>query len=118
MDMPASLHECRSRPDDGGVQLETATSHIFEPHLASEFLAERESAGRVALRLTEIRALGRQPGAPRVEPFALVFSGPPAPVLPQATYTLEHGALGTLELFLVPIGRDAEGGVQYEAVFN
>jgi hypothetical protein len=48
--------------------------------------------------------------------FSLVFRGPRAPVLPQGTYPLAHDELEDLELFLVPIGPDAEG-MQYEAVF-
>ncbi len=47
--------------------------------------------------------------------FSLVFRGP-APALPQASYALAHEALGELELFLVPIGADADG-VRYEAAF-
>ena len=48
----------------------------------------------------------------------LVFSGPATPVLAQATYALAHDELGPMDLFLVPIGHDVEGNVQYEAVFN
>jgi hypothetical protein len=51
------------------------------------------------------------------EPFSLVFAGPAAPVLPQSIYRLENDDLGALEIFLVPIGRDA-GGTRYEAAFN
>jgi hypothetical protein len=31
---------------------------------------------------------------------------------------LEHVALGSLDIFLVPIGVDEYGGLLYEAVFN
>jgi hypothetical protein len=48
--------------------------------------------------------------------FALVFRGPVEPVLPQATYAVEHDELGRLEIFLVPIGPDG-AGMRYEAVF-
>ena len=50
-------------------------------------------------------------------PFALVFRGPAGDVLPQGTYHVEHDALGAFDLFLVPIGADADG-VRYEAVFG
>ena len=39
------------------------------------------------------------------------------PALPQRIYRLEHAELGGLDLFLVPIGRDASG-ITYEAVFT
>lgn len=49
-------------------------------------------------------------------PFSLEFVGE-GEGLPQATYSLAHGLLGTHEVFLVPI--DTEGTVtRYEAVFN
>jgi hypothetical protein len=54
-------------------------------------------------------------GRPRQQ-FALVFRGPPEPVLPQATYAVDHDELGRLEIFLVPIGPDG-AGMRYEAVF-
>ena len=50
-------------------------------------------------------------------PFSLRFAGPAEPFLPQRTYTLQHETLGTLEIFLVPIGRTANGFI-YEAVFT
>ncbi|MDX6508976.1 MAG: hypothetical protein QOG81_728, partial [Gaiellaceae bacterium] len=37
--------------------------------------------------------------------------------LPQQIYRFDHDELGTLEIFIVPIGTD-EGGVRYEAVFT
>ncbi|MEM7221461.1 MAG: hypothetical protein AAF495_00690 [Pseudomonadota bacterium] len=50
-------------------------------------------------------------------PFALLFRGPKEPVLNQSIYPLENEAMGRLDIFLVPIGPDAEGQ-RYEAVFN
>jgi hypothetical protein len=60
-----------------------------------------------------------RPGdAPRARtPFSILFRGPLEPVLPQATYPLENDAVGTFELFIVPVGPD-EGEMQYEAVFG
>ena len=53
----------------------------------------------------------------RAEPFSLVLRGPRTPLLPQATYALRHPHLGKIELFLVPVGQDAEA-TRYEALFN
>jgi hypothetical protein len=100
------------------VRLEEATLATFEPHLATDFRLDPGSGPPIEVRLTEVRALGLQRGAPRVEPFVLVFSGPATPVLAQATYALAHDELGPMDLFLVPIGHDVDGNVQYEAVFN
>ena len=53
----------------------------------------------------------------RRAPFSIVFRGPATPILPQRIYRLEHPALGTFDLFLVPIGPD-ECGMRYEAIFT
>jgi hypothetical protein len=53
----------------------------------------------------------------RAEPFSLILRGPATPFLPQGTYALRHPRLGPIELFLVPIGRDAQAA-RYEVTFN
>ena len=99
--------------------MDDLTGQMFLPHVGSEFRVEGPASGDdVSLRLSAVRDLGRQPNAPRVKPFALEFAGPPEPRLEQRIYRLEHDTLGSLEIFLVPIGFDAAGGLQYEAVFN
>ena len=72
--------------------------------------------GEAHFELVECRRLRDVEGQMR-EPFALLFRGPAQPVLGQRMYRLEHAQAGVLELFLVPVGRDAQS-VQYEAVFN
>ena len=51
------------------------------------------------------------------QPFTLVFRGPKTPVLSQRMYPIEFQELGTLEIFIVPVGPD-ESGMQYEAIFT
>jgi hypothetical protein len=55
--------------------------------------------------------------SPRVAPFAIELAGPATPMLPQAIYPVVHPQHGRLELFVVPIARDAEH-VRYEVIFN
>lgn len=50
-------------------------------------------------------------------PFSLEFLCEGQSPLPQATYALAHGLLGTHELFLVPIAHE-KTATRYEAVFN
>ena len=59
---------------------------------------------------------GRGPEGEERLQFSLVFRAPVTRVWPQGTYPLAHEELGELELFLVPLGADADG-VRYEAVF-
>jgi hypothetical protein len=59
---------------------------------------------------------GPGPAGQHRRQFSLVFHAPTSEVWHQGTYELRHQDLGELELFLVPIGTDAEG-VLYEAAF-
>jgi hypothetical protein len=100
--------------------LEALTLQSFAPHVGSDFfLPEAEG---VSLTLVEAKAAtahmgdGRRPPLPR-EPFTLLFRGPARPILPQRIHRLEHPVLGTLEIFIVPVGPNL-GGIGYEAVFS
>jgi hypothetical protein len=55
--------------------------------------------------------------SPRSEPFAIELAGPANPLLPQAIYPVVHPQHGRLDLFVVPISRDAMQ-VRYEVIFN
>lgn len=103
---------------DVSIDLATVSAATFAAEVGSVFRVVSPGAPDVPLRLVEVEARGRQPHAPRVEPFSLVFAGPPEPRLVQRTHRLEHQVLGALEIFLVPIGQDASGGILYEATFN
>ena len=94
--------------------IEHLTRSHFEPHVGDAFTVSAGEAD-IPLVLKVAKPLGtalREGGA-----FSLSFAGPASPVLPQATYRLSHGALGALELFIVPVGRDQES-VFYEAIFT
>ncbi len=95
------------------------TPVIFGVALGSSFdvLPAPGEAG-IELVLHDVIAHSPSPGAPRAQPFSLIFLGPAGQHLPQATYTLRHAELGTLDVFLVPIGPAADGRHQYEAAFN
>ena len=91
--------------------LETFTAETFKPLLHERFVLDAGDR-RVDLALVEVTE-SAAPGANRSAQFSIVFSGPSDPILPQATYELEHPELGAFELFLVPIAAD-----RYEAVFT
>ena len=50
-------------------------------------------------------------------PFSLIFRNTAPVLFPQQTYSVTHGVLGVMGIFLVPIARDAEGFL-YQAVYN
>jgi len=58
-----------------------------------------------------------RPGGLSYEQFTLVWLGPADRLLPQRMYWFENPTLGRFELFIVPVGHDANG-IRYEAQFN
>lgn len=92
----------------------TVTIDHFVP-LRGMFFDIQTSDGAVPLTLNKVEAAGstgRAGGA-----FSLLFVAPKGPWLPQATYPVKHPTLGTMEIFLVPIGPLAEGN-GYQAIFG
>jgi hypothetical protein len=98
------------------TDLSLLTAADFQ-HLADREFARavREGEPPVSLTLVEVRE-GRHPLVGR-HPFALFFTGPPHLLLAQGGHPLRHPVLGEFELFLVPIGKDADAA-RYEAVFG
>lgn len=108
--VPPAPREPMPSADD--LRLET-----FQPHLGETFRLRLEGLQPLALELVEARGEGGDSDSR--EPFSLLFLGPPEPVLDQMIRRLDHDRLGTLHLFLVPLGPDRERqGVLYEAVFS
>ena len=100
--------------------LERLTAAEFEPLVGNGFVAARLGREGVPAELLEVRLLRElptQPGASPRKPFALMFRLRTPDQLPQGMFALSHERLDRLELFLVPVGRDADG-LLLEAVFN
>ncbi|MGN6258719.1 MAG: DUF6916 family protein [Solirubrobacterales bacterium] len=91
------------------------TLETFRPAVGEAFRVGGEGGARVELLLVEASPQDAGPHAPR-PPFSLLFNGPAEPLLAQGTYRFEHGSLGVMEIFIVPLGQDEHGSV-YEAFF-
>ena len=96
--------------------LQDLTHASFEEHLNTPFRVHFGGEAPLEVVLYQVR-LHEAHGGPRKQPFSLYFQGPRQPVLPQQIYRLEHEKMGTMEIFLVPIGPEGQG-MGYEAVFN
>ena len=95
------------------MPLETLTIEVFRRRLNETFqLAGPRSV--LDLVLAEVEDIGD--GYSR-RAFSLLFTAPPQPVMPQATYRLDNPATGPLDIFLVPLG-PKDGVFRYQAVFT
>ncbi len=92
------------------------TRDEFEKCLRNTFRIRDGVVNPPDLELIEVSA-PRVSAAPNGRPFSLLFRAPGSLVMPQRIYSLEHDGLGTLSIFLVPVGQDP-AGMRYEAVFN
>ena len=95
--------------------LRSFTIETFAPLVGEAFRIRPDDASSLEANLISAEPHGGRAGDSRT-PFSIVFRGPSQPVLAQMTYRMEHAALGSFELFIVPIGPD-ETGMRYEAIF-
>jgi hypothetical protein len=97
------------------MMLDKVTKETFDPVKGGVF-GLRHDGATITLELSAVLGT-RLKGAATREQFSLHFRGPTTPLLPQQIYRLQHQDIGVLDIFLVPIGRDATGMI-YEAVFT
>lgn len=103
--------------------LDQLTVSDFIGHVNAAFRVNIGSGDVIDLELIEAKAIGegRRPDSPgiRQQPFSLIFRGPRDRLLPQRIYPVEHPTLGTLTIFLVPLGPEGDPmGLHYQAIFN
>lgn len=98
-------------------RLENLTLESFAPHVEEVFPLQLGDGSQCELRLTEATELKSSSGAPRQDPFSLVFGGARELQLPQGTYNVDHPVLGKLPLFLTPIMPD-QTSTYFESIFN
>lgn len=97
--------------------LEELTAEDFQAQLGSTFDTAVAAGRTLALELVEARVTGGAWKAGGRTAFALLFRGPAEAPLHQGTFRMRHAVLGELDVFLVPVARQADG-FRYEAIFN
>jgi GNAT superfamily N-acetyltransferase len=94
--------------------IDTLSKERFVGMVGSRFSASRDDINSFEIDLVDIVDHGSTVSQAQ---FSLMFVGrADAPAL-QGVYTLQNEELGSFELFLVPVARDAQG-LHYEAVVN
>lgn len=104
----------------GQLMLNEVTHAAFAEFVGDPFRFELAAGHFVEATLSEATLLTNAQAARtdgRRAPFSLIFRVPASQTLAQRIYTLEHAKLGRLEIFLVPVGREA-GNLVLEAIFN
>lgn len=99
------------------MDLSDLTIETFRDRVGDTF---RDTDAGIAYELRKVEDLtetARHVAEGGRTPFSVTFRGPAEPVVPQGIRPLAHDDLGELEVFLVPVARDADG-VSYEAVFT
>lgn len=101
------------------VSVETITLDDFRAHLGESFSLSTPSGQTITAQLAEVNDLGsNRPHDARLRhSFSLMFYAPATQRLSQGIYPLQHPQLGSLELFVVPVGLDARG-LQLQVIFN
>ena len=97
--------------------LDRLTSRDFSSHVGEPFAVTAPDGERLDFVLTEVGEHGAAPPGAARTPFFVLWRGPGHRLLPQGTYPVEHAGLGRLDLFIVPIAKEADG-YRYEAVFS
>jgi hypothetical protein len=69
------------------------------------------------LTLLEVQTHRYAPPGQKRHGFSITFRSARPGHVEQGIHTLSHEQMGTVEIFLVPVG-PREGGMCYEAVFN
>lgn len=97
------------------MTLAELTRATFEPLVHARFSMRLGDQHALELELVELQALA---GAGAREPFSLVFLGPETPWVEQGTYSVEHPQIGAQPIFIVPLGPNRSGCMQYQAIFS
>lgn len=101
----------------GDTALPDLSLDLFESLLGQPFQIGEGSHAIDAVLIQATNLREAQGAGQLSRQFSLVWRGPRNMALEQRIYTVQHAELGTMELFLVCIGPDAEG-MRYEAVFT
>ncbi len=102
------------------MMLDKLTSGDFIPYLNQEFHIYYAEEEYLSVILTDVKDSKMPPVRPdQRQGFSIIFqTGPDVKVmLRQHIFRVEHPQMGSYDIFIVPIGADANGRY-YQAVFN
>ena len=90
----------------------------FRQHLNTPFRLQVNAPKPIDLTLVGVESRPSETSEQQgMERFSVFFLGSPEFLLPQSMYRLVHPEMGEFDVFLVAIGKEANG-YRYEAVYN
>ncbi len=90
------------------------TQVAFAENLNTSFQLQHKEMGAIELQLISVSELK---ATPRQQMYSILLRGPLDLPFGQGLYKIEHTQMGTFDLFLVPVAKEADG-FRYQAVFN
>lgn len=97
---------------------EFQTAADYARNLNTTFRFEAEGLAPIDLKLVAVTPKKIEPHEQAgMERFSAMFTGPLDVFLPQQLYRVSHPDMGEFEIFLVPLGKEADY-LRYEAVYN
>jgi hypothetical protein len=97
------------------MDIRELNAQIFSECLHSTFQILVPGFAPVPVELTDVI---ERNDSPKLEQFSLIFYNAAGVHVQQAIYDMQHEKLGTISLFLVPLGPHEGVGMDYQAVFN
>jgi len=94
--------------------LEVFERDRFAELIGTNFQTPAANGELIELELAEVSALRKRRGQ---QSFSVIFLLPEGYTADQQLYEMSHEKLGTMQLFLVPVGVE-NGRVQLEAIFS
>jgi hypothetical protein len=111
--------------DSDSNDISFPTKAQFSEYLTTTFWVTLGNGNTIEVELVAVNEIKKhsstvkEPAKAKRERFSLIFRGPKDKPLKQDSYTMQHHNLGTLLIFLVPMGSDKNGsGLRYEAVVS
>jgi hypothetical protein len=102
------------KPPAGDSPLADWTHAAFSGQAGTIYTLRHPDGGDIPLTLVSVSELRE---TPRQRMYSALFRGPLEKPFGQGSFPLRHAVMGEATLFLVPVGREADG-FRYEAVFN
>lgn len=96
------------------IAVDLPTKNQFLENLDSDFRATLDDGRSIDFHLFKLETTISNKVQ---DAFSILFRAPSDAPPEQGTFHLEHGVLGSFDLFLVPI-KQKEDGLYFEAVFN